>query len=42
MLQRIRVWDLPVRLFHWSLAACVVGLVITAQLGQMQWHFRLG
>ncbi len=42
MLQRIRGWDLPVRLFHWSLAACVVGLVITAQLGQMQWHFRLG
>ncbi len=42
MLQRIRVWDLPVRLFHWSLAACVMGLVITAQLGQMQWHFRLG
>lgn len=42
MLHRIRVWDLPLRLFHWSLAACVIGLVITAQVGQMQWHFRLG
>jgi len=40
----IRVWDLPTRLFHWSLAASVVGLVITGSLGGnfMPWHFRLG
>ena len=41
---KVRVWDLPTRLFHWALAACVVGLVITGQMGgdAMQWHFRLG
>jgi cytochrome b len=43
-LKKIRVWDLPTRLFHWSLAACVIGLVITANVGgnAMVWHFRLG
>jgi cytochrome b len=40
----VRVWDLPTRLFHWSLAACVVGLVITGKVGGgvMPWHARLG
>lgn len=40
----VRVWDLPTRLFHWTLVALVVGLVSTAQLGgeAMQWHMRLG
>ncbi|CAG1014185.1 hypothetical protein BURC_00631 [Burkholderiaceae bacterium] len=39
-----RVWDLPTRVFHWLLAACVVGSVITAKIGgdAMVWHFRLG
>lgn len=39
-----RVWDLPTRLFHWSLLLCVVGLVVTGNLGGnwMVWHFRLG
>ncbi|GAB1392635.1 hypothetical protein MASR1M60_07980 [Rhodocyclaceae bacterium] len=38
------VWDLPVRLFHWSLVACVVGAFITAKIGGnlMVWHGRLG
>lgn len=41
---RVRVWDLPTRLFHWTLFACVVGLVVTAKTGgnAMVWHFRLG
>ena len=41
---KVRVWDLPTRLFHWALVACVAGLVITGQVGgdAMQWHFRLG
>lgn len=41
---RIRVWDLPTRLFHWGLLGCVVGLVVTAYLGgnAMSWHFRFG
>jgi cytochrome b len=42
MSQRVRVWDLPTRLFHWSLVLCVTGLVTTAQIGWMEWHFRLG
>lgn len=42
--QRVRVWDLPTRVFHWTLAAAVVGLVVTGQLGGewMPWHARLG
>ena len=40
----VRIWDLPTRLFHWALAACVIGLVITGNVGgnAMVWHFRLG
>jgi cytochrome b len=40
----VRIWDLPTRLFHWLLLACVIGLVITGNLGgtAMIWHFRLG
>ena len=43
-MQTIRVWDVPTRLFHWLLAAAVVGLVITANIGGnwMNWHLRLG
>lgn len=41
---RVRVWDLPTRLFHWSLALTVIGSVGTglAGGGAMVWHFRLG
>jgi cytochrome b len=42
MSYRVRVWDLPTRLFHWLLAACVIGLVTTAKMGEMLWHERLG
>lgn len=40
----IRIWDLPTRLFHWALAACVIGLVVTGKVGgdAMLWHGRLG
>lgn len=40
----VRIWDLPTRLFHWALAACIVALVVTAKVGgnAMEWHFRLG
>lgn len=40
----VRVWDLPTRLFHWLLLLCVIGLVITGNVGGnwMVWHFRLG
>ncbi|HWH83122.1 MAG TPA: cytochrome b/b6 domain-containing protein [Burkholderiaceae bacterium] len=40
----VRVWDLPTRLFHWTLAACVLASIGTAWVGgnAMTWHFRLG
>jgi cytochrome b len=43
-LNPVRVWDLPTRLFHWLLAASVMGSVITAKVGgnATVWHFRLG
>jgi cytochrome b len=42
--KRIRIWDLPTRIFHWALLVCVVGLVVTGKVGNewMIWHFRLG
>lgn len=44
MTHRVRVWDLPTRLFHWLLALCVVLLVVTGTIGgdAMPWHARLG
>jgi len=41
---RVRVWDLPTRLFHWVLVVCVVGSVVSAKVGgnAMAWHFRFG
>ena len=43
-LHRVRVWDLPTRVFHWALVLCIVGLVITGNVGgnAMIWHFRIG
>jgi cytochrome b len=40
----VRVWDLPTRVFHWSLLGCVAGAVASAQLGGtwMDWHPRFG
>lgn len=44
MANKIRIWDLPTRLFHWSLAACIVGLAATGYTGgsAMNWHARIG
>lgn len=44
MSNTVRVWDLPTRLFHWALAACMVGSVITGYIGGglIDWHARLG
>lgn len=40
----VRVWDAPTRLFHWALVLCVLGLLVSAQIGgsAMAWHFRFG
>jgi cytochrome b len=39
---RTRVWDLPTRVFHWALAAAVIGQLATGFGGVMEWHFRVG
>lgn len=44
VLQSVRVWDLPTRLFHWVLALAVIGSLVSSQIGgnAMVWHTRLG
>lgn len=43
-MKSILVWDIPVRLFHWSLATSILFLFITAQIGgnAMEWHKKIG
>jgi len=43
-LRAVRVWDLPTRLFHWSLVLCVVGSFTSAKIGgnAMTWHLGFG
>ena len=40
----VRVWDLPTRLFHWSLVVLVGCSVVTAKVGGLwlDWHMRSG
>lgn len=40
----VRVWDWPLRLFHWLLVLAVVGCYTTGKLGGSltDWHQRLG
>jgi len=42
--ETVRVWDLPTRLFHWTLAGLVIFSVISAHIGGdlIVWHFRSG
>lgn len=41
---RLRIWDLPTRLFHWLLVVGMVALLVTSKIGgdAMAWHLRLG
>jgi cytochrome b len=41
---RVYIWDLPTRLFHWSLVVLVVVAFISAKVGgnAMVWHGRIG
>lgn len=43
-MQTVRVWDIPVRLFHWLLVLAVLAQFITAKLGGnwMEWHQKIG
>jgi cytochrome b len=40
----IRIWDLPIRLFHWFLVICIVTSFITVKIGgnAMELHARAG
>jgi cytochrome b len=41
---KIRIWDLPTRLFHWLLVMVVIGSFVSVKLGgnAMIWHGRFG
>ena len=43
-MRRITIWDLPTRIFHWSLPLLVVASFVSAQIGgnAMVWHGRFG
>jgi cytochrome b len=40
----IRIWDLPIRLFHWLLVICIIGSIISVNIGgnTIQWHAYFG
>src|SRR5690606_39149665 len=40
----IKLWDAPLRLFHWAFAASVSAAIVTGWIGGnlMPWHGRLG
>ena len=40
----IRVWDLPIRLFHWLLVFCIIGSLISVNIGgnAIEWHAYFG
>lgn len=42
--RKIRVWDLPTRLFHWLLVVLVVAAYASGQIGGglIEWHGRIG
>jgi cytochrome b len=44
VLRKVRVWDLPTRIFHWAMVASVLALAISGWIGgnAMVWHFRFG
>lgn len=41
---RIPLWDLPIRVFHWTLVPSVIAAITTAMIGGnwIVWHGRLG
>jgi cytochrome b len=41
-LRRVAVWDLPIRLFHWALAALIAFSWWSAEEGHLDWHMRSG
>jgi len=44
MTSMTRVWDLPTRIFHWSLASLFVFMILSAEVfdNMIEWHMRAG
>jgi cytochrome b len=44
MAEKIRVWDIPIRLFHWTFAGLFIFLILSGKYldNMMQWHMRAG
>lgn len=42
LMQPIRVWDLPTRLFHWILVVLIAGAWATEHYNKMEWHVWIG
>ena len=42
--KRVRVWDLPIRIFHWLLVVLIAAAVIAVKIGgsAIDWHGRFG
>jgi cytochrome b len=42
--KRVRIWDLPTRIFHWSLVTLVAAAFVSGLIGgsAMVWHGRIG
>jgi len=42
--RRIKLWDLPTRLFHWLLVILVAAAIVTGEVGggAIEWHGRIG
>jgi cytochrome b len=38
----IKVWDLPVRLFHWAIVVLILFAWGTQEFDHMEWHVRIG
>jgi cytochrome b len=42
-MQKIKLWDLPTRLFHWLLVASIAALFVTGKMDDaIVWHGRIG
>ena len=44
MVNPVRIWDLPIRFFHWTLAVLVVFSYVTGKIGGswLDWHMKSG
>lgn len=42
--ERIKLWDLPTRVFHWLLMFLIVAAIVTGKTGgnAIEWHGRIG